>query len=297
MNEVIGYIFNEPYLRKDELIFQKVAKKKKIKLLMINTSKDLGENSLQEKIEQCDIFLNNSAEQFSLEIAKTIDALGGKVIDDPRNFYFEEDKWLFFVQCEKNKIPVPKTILLSENLSVAKKELKEMDCWPLVIKRIEGSCGEYVEKAENVNEAEKIIIRFWENGKEKLPIIAQELIRSPSYRVTLIDGKVVQTVIKKNNGWKSTGVYEKNFKKFKVDKKLKKILKKIHEISKIKICGIDLLKKGDEWVVLEINSQPGLDFFENEREKLIGKILDFLKKEIKKSHKKPQEVFPKISMR
>jgi glutathione synthase/RimK-type ligase-like ATP-grasp enzyme len=290
-NGVIGYLFNEPYLRKDELIFQKVAKKKNLKLVMINTSKDLNEENLKNKIKECDIFFNNSAEDFSLEIAKTIEILGKKVIDDPKLFYFNEDKWLFFVECQNAKIPVPKTILLSENIPTAKKELKEMNCWPIILKRIEGTCGEYVDKAENLKEAEKIITKFWDKGKEKLPIIAQEMILSPSYRVTLIGGKVVQTAIKKNHGWKSTGVYEKTFDKFKIDKKLNGILKKVYKICHINICGIDLLKKDNEWVVLEINAQPAFDFFEDEREKIIGEVLNFLKKQIKK---KPKKITSKI---
>jgi len=32
---------------------------------------------------------------------------------------------------------------------------------------------------------------------------------------------------------------------------------------------------------LEVNSTPAFDFFENEREMLIGKVLDFLKKQVK----------------
>jgi len=282
--KVIGYIFNEPYLRKDEKIFQKVAKKKNVKLVMINTAKDLVDAEIQKEIKECDIFFNNSAEDFSLEIAKMIEVLGKKVIDDPKNFYFEEDKWLFFVKCKEKKIPVPTTFLLSENISIAKKEMKEKGIWPLVLKRNEGTCGEYVDKAENVKEAEKVILRFWEKGKEKLPILAQELILSPNYRVTLIDGKVVQTAIKKNHGWKSTGVYEKKFGKFGIDSELKKILKKVHKISKIKICGVDLLKKDGKWLVLEINAQPAFDFFEDEREKLVGKVVDLLKRESKKSN-------------
>ena len=51
--------------------------------------------------------------------------------------------------------------------------------------------------------------------------------------------------------------------------------------AKLKIFGLDFLKdkKTKNWLVLEINSVPALDFFEDEREKLINKILDFLKKQ------------------
>ena len=46
--------------------------------------------------------------------------------------------------------------------------------------------------------------------------------------------------------------------------------------TKIKIGGIDLLKKDGQWMVLEANSEPAFDFIEEEREKLISNALDFL---------------------
>ncbi len=112
--------------------------------------------------------------------------------------------------------------------------------------------------------------------------IAQEFIKSPSYRVMTIGDEIVQTAIKENKGWEATGVYANHFKKFEVDKELKKIIEKIIKVFGIKICGVDFLKKGNNWLVLEINSQPGLDFFPAERKELISKILDFIKKEVKK---------------
>jgi RimK family alpha-L-glutamate ligase len=281
----IGYIFNEPYLRKDEKFFLKVAKEKNIDLVMINSNKDLSEEEIEKDIKKCDIFFNNSAEDFSFEIAKTIEELGKKVIDSSKNLYYDEDKWMFFLKCQKHKIPTIRTILLSKNISTVKKELEKFNSWPVILKRIQGTMGEYVDKAENIREAEKIINRFWKKGSERLPIIAQEFVPSQSYRVTTIGNKIVQTAIKRSKGWKATGVYIKdcNMEKFEVDKKLRKIVDKVIKVFGMKICGIDLLKKGNNWLVLEINSAPGLDFFDKEEKMLVGEILDFLKKEIKKN--------------
>ena len=280
----IGYIFNEPYLRKDEKIFLELAKKKGINLVMINTAKDLNEEELEKQIEKCDIFFNNSAEDFSLEIVKMIEEFGKRVIESSKEFYYDEDKWMFFLKCKKHKIPTLKTILLSQNWNIMKKELEKFGEWPVILKRVEGTMGEYVDKADNLREAEKIISRFWKKGSDRLPIIAQEFVRSPSYRVTVIGNRVVQTAIKDSKGWKATGCYIKdgNVKKFQIDKELKKIIDKLNRVFKMKIYGIDLFKKNGKWIVLEINSAPGLDFFSKEENKLVGEVLDFLKKEVKK---------------
>jgi RimK family alpha-L-glutamate ligase len=273
----IGILFDEQKnLGEEERIFINLAKKKKIKLVMINSAKRIDEEEIEEKIKDCKVIFNNTAENLGVEIAKTIEALGKKVIDSPEVYYFVEDKWMFFLKCKKHGVPVPETILLPENIELARTELKKFGKWPVILKRVYGTWGEYVERAKNLKEAEEIIKKFWKKGSERLPIIAQEFVRSPSYRVTVIGGKIVQTAIKESVGWKATGVYGKKFKKFKVDSKLEKIVEKIIKFSGINILGIDLLKKGDSWLVLEINAEPGLDFFKNERKKLIGKVLNFL---------------------
>ena len=192
---------------------------------------------------------------------------------------------MFFLKCKEHKIPTPEIILLLEDITTAKKELEKFNRWPVVLKRIYGCMGEFVEKAENIKESEKIIKKFWKKGNERLPIIAQELIRSPSYRVTIIGNKILQTAVKENKGWKATGVYEKRFKKFKIDKELEKLIMKISKVMGIKVCGIDFLKKDGKWLVLEVNSSPGFDFFNTERKKLNEELLKFLKKEAISNHR------------
>lgn len=274
--ESIGFLYCENGLGKEEKILLKLAKKKNIKIELINISKDINEKELYEKIKNCGIIYNNTAEDFGIEIAKTIEEMGKKIIDSPEVYYFTEDKWLFYLKCREKNIPVPETILLSENINIAKKEIKEFNKWPVILKRIYGTLGEYVDKADNLLEAEKIIKKFWKKGSERIPVIAQEYIKSPSYRVTVIGDKIVQTAIKENHGWKSTGTYEKKFRKFEVDSELKKIIKKIKKFSGINVCGIDFLKKDGRWIVLEINAEPGFDFRESERKKLLEELLNFL---------------------
>jgi glutathione synthase/RimK-type ligase-like ATP-grasp enzyme len=278
----IGYIFYETCPRKDEKAFLKISKKKGVKLVMINAYKDLSEDELKDKIKDCDIIYNNSAENEALEIVKTIEELGKKVIETSESFYYDEEKWMFFLKSQKHKIPTPKTILLSQNFNIEKKELEKFNQWPVILKRVEGTNGNYVEKADNLKEAERIIKKFWRKGSERLPIIAQEFIKTGiCYRVTVIGGKVVQTAIKESKGWKASGISVYSKKKFKVDKQLEGIVKKINKAFKINIYGIDLFKKNGKWIVLEINSEPSFDFFLKERNRIVGLVLDFLIKKAK----------------
>ena len=284
----IGYIYSGQNLTSEEIIALELIKKKNIELVMFNISKSLDMKKIVNEIKKCDLFYNSTGEDSSIELVKIIEKIGKKVVDSSDCYYNSEDKWRFFLKCKENKIPAPETILLSENIKTVKKELKEFNHWPVIIKRVIGTMGEYVEKADNIEQAEEIIKKFREQkGKDKkdnmsnTPIIAQEFIKSHSYRVTVIDNKILQTAIKKSNSWKSTGVYGKKFEKFIVDDELKKLVDKIINLTKINICGLDFLKKDNKWIALEVNSAPAFDFFKDEEEKLVEAALDCVVAQIK----------------
>lgn len=278
--KTVGIICCGRELAKEGKTFLELAKKKDIRIIMINLSDKLDIKSLKRKIKKCDIIYNSIWDDLSIELTKTIEEWGKKIFESSRSYYYTEDKWMFYVKCKKHKIPTPDTILLSENINNAKRELKEFGRWPVVLKRISGTMGEYVGKAKGMGEAEALMKKFWKKGSEKLPIIAQEFVKSPSYRVTLIGNKIVQTALKRNRaGWKATGVYAKKFEHFEVNAGLKRLIRKLMKFIDIKICGVDMFKRDGKWLLLEVNAQPSLDFFEEEREKMVERVLDFLIKE------------------
>ena len=281
----IGYIYDNPNLGEYEKLFIKLARKKSIELVFFNLAEELDEAEIEDKAKRCKIIYNSIEDLPALELVKTFEELGKKVMETSNIFYYSEDKWMFFLKCKEHHIPVPETVLLSINLNSIKQELEKFNQWPVVLKRFDKSRGRFVEKADNEEEAIKIIRKFWRKSSERTPLIAQEFVKSYCYRVFAIEGKIVQVALKRGSGWKLTGEYAKRFWKFKPDKKLKKIVKKIAGFTKIKIIGIDLLKKKKGWIALEANAQPDLAFFDSEKEKLVGKVLNFLKKEgLKRKH-------------
>jgi RimK family alpha-L-glutamate ligase len=275
--KVIGIIYCERGMIKEVKTFLELAKKKNVKLITINLSEKLNIKAIKRKVKKCDVIYNSIADDFAIGVVKTIEEWGKKIIESSNSYYYTEDKWMFYVKCKKYKIPTPETILLSGNINNAKRELKEFGRWPVILKRVSGTMGEYVGRARGVGEAETLIKKFWKKGSEKLPIIAQEFVKSPSYRITLIGNKIIQTALKRNkSSWKATGVYAKKFEHFEVDRGLERIIKKLMKFVDIKVCGVDILKKDGKWLILEVNSQPSLDFFEEEMEKLTETTLNFL---------------------
>ncbi|MFH1588377.1 MAG: ATP-grasp domain-containing protein [Candidatus Diapherotrites archaeon] len=279
---VLGYILSSTVLGEDEKIFLNLAKEKNIEVVLFNLEKDLGREKLMEDAEKCSVVFNSVAEGFGVELAKTIESFGTKVIEPSKTFYYSEDKWMFYLNAEKHNIPVPETILLSENISAAMHELRKFGKWPAVLKRVEGCQGEFVAKAENEEQAKEILNSFLEKESEAKPVIAQEFIKSPSYRVLTMGGKIVQCVKKKSNSWKAIGAWASRHSRFEPDDSLKKIIKKINAFSGISICGTDLVKKDGEWRVLEINAVPTFGFIVSDKKRVIGEAIDFLKKTAKK---------------
>lgn len=279
---VIGIIYSGKGLGKDEKAFLKIARKKDIELVIVNMNEKFSETELRDKFKDCKVIYCNSAEDYAIEFIKTLEEFGKKVIDSSKTHYYIQDKWFLYLECEKRKIPVPKTILLSEDLNVIKSQLNELNLWPIVLKKLNGTMGEFIERAEDSEEAIEIIKRFYGTAEERFPLIAQEYIHSDSYRVTVVDKKTLQTAVKSGTGWKLTGVYAKKIKKFKIDNELKKLIKKIMDFVDIKVCGLDFIKKGNKWLLLEVNSEPAFDFFEDEREYIVLNVLNYLEKVNKK---------------
>jgi glutathione synthase/RimK-type ligase-like ATP-grasp enzyme len=275
----IGLLYSGKNLGKEEKLFIETAKKHKVNFLPINILKAINVDKLKNRLKNCKLIYNLTAEYFAIEYIKTLEEIGKRVIDSSKDWYYIQDKWIFYLSCRKNNIPTPKTFLIPKNLNIAKKELRQFNKWPIILKRVSGTMGEYVKKADNFERAKEVIRKLLKKDDQKFPLIAQEFIPSPSYRVTMIGKEIAQTAIKDNkHGWKATGVYAKKFEKFHVDKNLYAIIEKLSKINPINVCGIDFLKSGKKWFVLEINSEPSLDFFPEEHESLVEKVILFLKK-------------------
>ncbi|MBI2110332.1 hypothetical protein HYT51_00950, partial [Candidatus Woesearchaeota archaeon] len=124
---VIGYVYNEQSLGEDEKLFIKVAKKKGIELVFFNIEDELNEREIEEKAKRCKIIYNNSEDLLALELVKTFEELGKKVVETADTFYYSEDKWMFFLRCKENKIQVPETVLIPSNLKNVKQELEKFN--------------------------------------------------------------------------------------------------------------------------------------------------------------------------
>jgi glutathione synthase/RimK-type ligase-like ATP-grasp enzyme len=285
----IGYVYPESDNCLDDKFLIKLLKKK-FNLILFPLEKQIEEKQIEEQAKACRLIFNNSIyEPFTwdgIELSKTFEEFGVKVINPSRSFYYQEDKWVFYLECLKNKIPTPLTYLISKKLNEKKIKKILMD-GPMVIKAIFSDKGICVERAKTFEEFEDKLQKII-NRAPTTPIIAQKYIEhgNISYKVLLIGNKVVQSVVIRGKSWEQTGMKEtENYRTFKPDKKLKEICEKASKAFGMKWCSLDLVKQNNDWYLIEVNGCPAVDFIYNDMERLGNMLINFLYKEAKRSSK------------
>jgi glutathione synthase/RimK-type ligase-like ATP-grasp enzyme len=270
----IGIIIDSTHKNLESTYFCKCAKEMGVKLVFFNTAEEINEDELQSKAKLCNIIYNDSGTILSLELAKTLEEMGAYVVEPSKVAYYVEEKWMTHLKLEKHNIPMPKTILLPADLRAVKSELVKFNQWPVILKRVYGERGDFVRKADNLNQAIKEYKDLAYLGKDIYPVLAQEFVLSDSYRVTMIDGKIVQTAIKRrHHGWKATGCHDVRFSHFHIPPSLANLSHKIAKICGIEILGIDYAKTDKGWLLIEVNSDPSLKFFNTEHKEMVEKSL------------------------
>jgi ribosomal protein S6--L-glutamate ligase len=275
----IGYIYADNKLLAEDRAFLNLAREAGARTILFPSAKFMTAEQIRALAKKCDIVLNNSAEEESLEVAKTIEAAGTPVADPTRSFYFCEDKWMFYTHCRRLRIPTPRTYLLPFAIGQCYEPIDRLikKSGAVVIKNIFSNNGKFVDRAKTVKQAVNMIKKFRKG--DRAPLIAQEYVKNSHrvYRVMVLNGKVVQAVVKKSKHWKCTGRFLKDeAPSFRVTPKLVRMCVKISRVLNIPWCGIDLMRKGRSWVMIEANSSPGMDFIENDMKKLYKSLLNYL---------------------
>ena len=264
----IGYIYDTDELTKEDEMFLDAVNQMKHKVVLYSVTKSL------DRLPKCDVAINNSAETTAHELAKTLEYYGTKVVNPSNSYYYSEDKWLFYLKCKELGLNVPETKLLPVTINGCRDVVEDMG--KVVIKNVMSDNGDLVEKADDIEEASKIIKIFRE--RDNAPLIAQQFLKNSNkvYRVTIIGNEIVQAVIRKSTYWKCTSARQKkDYKRFDVPKQLAKQCLQLSKKLKLPWCGIDLLEDNGKFYFLEINSAPGMDFIDSDVKMLYEKLIDF----------------------
>lgn len=278
----IGFIHYKTYPDiVDDVLVKKMEKKMEVIKIPFEEQLDLDE--INKKTKNCRIIFNSSTYEpvilESLELSKTLEAQGKRVINSSRSFFYQEDKWMFYLKCMENNLPTPKTFLISRHYKFYGKQIKTLlKKHPLVLKGVFSNQGNCVEKVDSYNQFLRKIKKIREKYPSS-PIIAQEFIpnNNSSYRVTLINNKVEQAVIKINGSWKQTGdETDESFRRINLDPEIKRMCEKASKALEMELCGLDLINNNGKWYLIEANSCPAMDFIEKDMPRLNQIFADYL---------------------
>ena len=284
----IGLIYYKTYDDYEDKMLYKALKHKNLNIVHLPAEEQLDINKLKEKTKKCKLVYNDTTCQpvlfESLELSKTLEEIGKKVINSSHSFFYQEDKWMFYLKCLEHRIPTPKTYFIPRETRFYQKVIKEiLRESPIVLKGVFSDNSTQVERVSDYPMFVKKVKKIAEKGHGS-PIIAQEFIPNlnRSYRATLVNHKLLQFVVKISKSWKQSGHVREHFRTIKVNKKLRNLCEKASRALGMQVCGLDLILNNGKWYVIEVNSCPGLDFIYHDEERLVRKIASYLHFECKK---------------
>ncbi|MDX9913778.1 MAG: RimK family alpha-L-glutamate ligase [Candidatus Moranbacteria bacterium] len=233
-------------------------------------------------------FLSNATMNF-FAIEK-ISAYGMKNIWPSKEALCFADKFLTSVFFEKNNIPTPKTTLLRFTNEEELNELvKFLGGFPLVMKKNVGSVGRDVRIVKSNQEIFNFIQEVHRRLEKKnnhacrIGFLLQEFIKESAgtdFRVLVLGGKILGVMKRtaQDGGFKANVSLGGKAEAAQLDRQLKSLAKKVIKAGKLFYGGVDFIKKGDQYLALEINTSAQFKGFEgatgiNVAEKIAQKLL------------------------
>ena len=272
--------------------FTEECRAKGLKLKLVNiyrailTNNDIfDENNQVVKFESSDIIWALSNLTTGHYIAKKLKMQGIKIWPDAGAVDFA-DKFFTNMFFSAINIPTPRTVLInSYHLNTI---ADKVGGWPCVIKKNVSTVGKFVEIVNNEQEAREFIENAFDKAKEnilplnRLRFLLQEFIQESAgtdYRVLCVEDKILGAIKREaQEGFKSNVSLGGKATQVEVDEKLRDYSRKIMKEGKLFYAGIDFMKRGDDYLAIEVNTSAQFKGFEeatgvNVAEEIINQLL------------------------
>ena len=284
----IGIIYYKTFHDYEDKMLPSALKKIGMDVVLLPAEEQIDYDEIKEKTKKCKIVYNDTICQpilfESLELSKTLEELEKKVINSSYSFFYQEDKWMFYLKCLEHRIPTPKTYLIPKETKYNAKAIKEiLKNRSMVLKGVFSDNAKLVEKVTNHPMLLKKLKRIIKMDPTS-PIVAQEYIPNSnrSYRATLINYELKQFVVKISKSWKQSGHEREYFRLIKVNNKIRSLCERASRALGMQVCGLDLISNNGKWYVIEANSCPSLDFIYHDEKRLVKTLANYLYSECRK---------------
>ncbi len=182
-------------------------------------------------------------------------------------------------------IPTPKTVLV--NSYHINKIVNKIGNFPCIIKKNVSTVGKFVEIVNSKEEAVKFIKNSFDKAKNnilplnRLRFLLQEFIKESAgtdYRVLCLNGEIIGTIKRTaKEGFKSNVSLGGTAEQVKIDDKLREYSERIMKKGNLFYAGIDFIKRGDDYLAIEVNTSAQFKGFEAATGiNVAGKIIEAL---------------------
>jgi len=287
---------------------EKVCEKRKIKLYRISSDKAYA--SKKGELKETLIIYNYDGEGKSLEIGSNENVVciarrtvvtnrnagilhkmladhGVFCINSPKSVRTASNKFSAYINFVNNDINTPKTCLVSD-IEYIDDAIKEVgNKFPVILKFTEGHGGKGVMKLESRESLISVIQALRSDEENSVELILQEYKKiKDDRRILVLNNKVVAAAkrIKMKNDFRTNVSLGADVEPYKPTKEEIDLAIKTAKSVDCYYCGVDIIKSGGEYFVLEVNPSPGSKshYWDLEKKvnitgtKLVTKIVDIL---------------------
>ncbi len=223
-------------------------------------------------------------------LAKQFEAKGYRVFNCSSTIMNCDDKAFTYLKMQEKKVPTPETVVLpysmGEDISPRINSILEMVRplgLPFVLKERVGSFGNQVYLIEDEEQLKLVL-----HSIGTRPLLAQRFIAESSgkdTRVFVVGKKIVAAANRTNETDFRSNVNQGGTIEAckKIPRKMKKLALKASKCVHADFCGIDIVKEGKEYYVLEINSNARTESIKGATRKDPAiAIAKYIKKNLKK---------------
>lgn len=205
-------------------------------------------------------FIEGGDFSYNLGLLQQLETQGVLCVNRADTLKKTVDKLLTSQLLAARGVPTPRTILIRKDTSpafiIARLGL------PVVLKINDGSKGHGVVLVQSEKELQNLL-EMLEAARCSVPVLAQEFIadsRGRDVRVQVVDGKPIISIMRWNHSpeaFRSNVATGGTPEEFSMTDAIRELSVRVSDILGLNLGGIDLLFKGDGFVVGEVNSMPG----------------------------------------
>ena len=202
----------------------------------------------------------------SLNVARQLEGMGVRCINSSSAIESSRNKIRCYTSLGAHHLPFPRTVLINAHSSYAQRVQKFdrlvslLPQAPWVVKLPSGSKGQGVMLVESLAALRALLDTFAKLNQE---VLVQEFIsdaRLGDYRVLVVGGKAVAAVKRTcpPNEFRANGALGARGSVAELDSRLCWLAEQAAIVFNLEIAGVDLVRNGDDYLIVEANSCPGI---------------------------------------